>query len=122
MARRGVIFDMDGVLVASGPAHQASWKAIAKKHGLNITAAQFQETFGQTSRDIIRRFWGANLSDDDIHRIDQQKEAGYRDFIRGMVPLTIGARETLTRLMESGLTLAVGTSGPPENLPLVLEE
>jgi beta-phosphoglucomutase len=120
--RIGVIFDMDGVLVASGPAHQASWRALARKHGLQITDAAFRATFGKSSRDIIRELWGAELADDAVRALDDEKETIYRDLIRGLVPLTIGVRELLAGLHGAGFMLAVATSGPAENVELVLAE
>jgi beta-phosphoglucomutase len=118
----GVIFDVDGVLVASGPAHAASWQALGRRHGLEITKEEFRKTFGQSSRDIIRRFWGEGLSDEQIRELDEEKERIYREWISGMVPLTIGAREVLDALHGAGFVLAIGTSGPPENVELVLSE
>lgn len=118
----GVLFDMDGVLVASGPAHAASWRAVARRHGVEVTDEQFHSTFGRPSRDIIRTLWSRELSDDEIREIDDQKEAIYRDLISGMVPLTIGARECLARLSAAGIKLALATSGPPANVELVLRE
>lgn len=118
----GVIFDMDGVLVASGPAHAASWRMVAKRDGIAISDADFLKHFGRPSRDIIRLTWGDSVSDADVWRIDAAKEAAYRELIRGMVPLTIGARETLSVLKSAGLPLAIGTSGPRENVELVLHE
>jgi beta-phosphoglucomutase len=116
-----VIFDMDGVLVASGSAHAASWRKVARTHGKAISDADFARLFGMPSRDIIRTLWG-ELSDADVRAIDDEKEALYRRLITGMVPLTIGVRETLAGLREAGLPLAVGTSGPRENVDLVLDE
>lgn len=120
--RRAVIFDLDGVLVASAAAHQASWQALARRHGLSLTPQAFADTFGRTSRDVIRQLWGADLPEDRVRALDDEKEAIYRELIRGMVPLTIGARETLAALKQAGLALALCTSGPPENLELVLRE
>lgn len=118
----GVIFDMDGVLVASGPAHRASWKLLAQRHGFRVSDADFDRTFGRTSRDIIRLLAGGQLSDDEIRRLDDEKEALYRELVRGMVPLMIGAREALDGLRSAGIALAVATSGPRENVELVLSE
>lgn len=118
----GVLFDMDGVLVASGPAHAASWRALARRHGLEITDEQFRRTFGRPSDDILRTLWNRALSDEEIRRLDEEKEAIYRELIRGIVPVTIGARECLQTLRKAGLRLAVATSGPPENVELVLRE
>lgn len=121
-ARPAVIFDMDGVLVASGSAHAASWRIVARRHGIEVSDEQFRATFGQTSRDIIRKLWGPHISDEQVRRIDDEKEATYRELIRGLVPLTIGAREVVAGLHRAGLPLAVATSGPPENVDLVLDE
>lgn len=119
---KGVIFDVDGVLVDSGSAHIASWRILAGKHGIEISDEEFARTFGQTSRDIIRKLWGTNVSDADVRRFDDEKEAAYREIIAGNVPLTPGAHEMLTALRDGGYGLAVATSGPRENVALVLEE
>ena len=120
--RQGVIFDMDGVLVASGPAHLESWRILARKHGVQISDESFVESFGKTSRDIIRAVWGADLSAEEVRAYDNEKEAVYRELISGLVPLTIGTREVLANLSRAGFVLAVATSAPPENLELVLRE
>ena len=119
---KGVIFDMDGVLVDSGPAHAASWRALAEKHGIKISDKQFKQTFGCPSRDIIRTIWGDHVGDEDVRRYDEEKEAIYRQKIAGRVPLARGTRETLTALRQAGCALAVATSGPRENVELVLRE
>ena len=89
----GVIFDVDGVLVDSGAAHAASWRAVAKTHGIDISDEQFKRTFGRPSRDIIRIIWGEGVSEDEIRHYDDAKEASYRDLISGRVPLAAGARQ-----------------------------
>ena len=122
MQQEGVIFDVDGVLVDSGPAHAASWRAVARKHGIEISDEQFKRTFGRPSRDIIRIIWGPQVSAEDIRRYDDEKEAAYRELIRGNVPLAGSAREMLAALKQAGFTLAVATSGPRENVELVLRE
>lgn len=119
--RMGVIFDMDGVLVDSGEPHRRSWRVLAAKHGIELSDEAFAETFGMPSRDIIRKIWGENVDDDRVRAIDEEKEAVYRDLVRDDVPLSPGVRETLARLADARFVLAVGTSGPPENLDLVLE-
>jgi len=118
----GVIFDMDGVIVNSGPPHCESWRVLAQCHGLEMSDDAFAETFGMSSREIIRMFWGADVTAEDIRRIDDEKEAVYRELIAGRVPLSAGVRETITALKRAGFVLTVGTSGPPENVELVLRE
>jgi beta-phosphoglucomutase len=115
-----VIFDMDGVLVDSGPPHEGSWRLLAQRHGATLDAGFFGRTFGQRSCDIVRGIWGAQLSDVDVQRLDDEKEATYRELIAANVPLMPGCRAALARLTAAGYRLAVATSGPRENLELVL--
>ena len=128
MTQRGVIFDMDGVIVDSGPAHLESWKRLASENGLDITDAQFAETFGRPSREIIRLRWGDRLPEDEarrdeeVRRLDDHKESIYREIIRGRVPVMPGAVELIRALHAEGWRLGIGSSGPPANVALVVEE
>lgn len=117
-----ILFDMDGVLVDSGPAHHESWRRLAQRHGIEISEERFKQSFGRPSRDIIRTLWGEGLTAEQIPAHDTAKEQLYRALIAGRVPLMAGARDTLSRLRDAGFALAVATSGPPENLDLVLRE
>lgn len=119
---KGVIFDMDGVLVDSGAAHAESWRVVARQDGVDVSDEEFRRTFGRPSRDIVRMLWGADATDADIARIDEQKERAYRELIAGRVPLMPGSSTVLTALRSAGYVLGVATSGPRENLELVLRE
>lgn len=117
----GVIFDMDGVLVDSGAAHAASWRALTREAGANISDDEFGRHFGKASRDIIRAVFGAELSNADVAAKDARKEALYRDIIHDNIPAMPGAAAAVQRLAEAAFALAVGTSGPKENVDLVLD-
>jgi beta-phosphoglucomutase len=119
----GVIFDMDGVLVDSYLAHRESWQRLAAERGYSMTDEQFAATFGRTSREIIGQLWAdGELSSDDIIRLDDRKEAYYREIVRDRFPGMDGAAELIDGLCAAGFRLAVGSSGPPENVELVLAE
>jgi beta-phosphoglucomutase len=117
----GVIFDVDGVLVDSYEAHLQSWVAMAREHGLTITEAQFAETFGQTSREVIARFWGDRVDDAGRGALDERKEAIYRDLIRKRFPVMDGARDLIDACVAAGMPLGVGSSAPRANVELTLE-
>lgn len=123
MRELGVIFDMDGVLVDSYQAHFESWRRMAHVIGLEMEPKQFAATFGRTSQDIIRQLWGKHLPPGtDIAALDDLKEAAYRDILRERFPAMDGAGELLIALHKSGIRLAVGSSGPPENVELVIRQ
>lgn len=122
MTAIAVIFDMDGVLVDSGAAHLESWRRLAAESGrAQITDEQFAATFGRRSSEIIEALFGVT-EPGRAGAMDERKEAIYRDLIRGRVPAMPGAVELVTRLADEGVLLAVGSSGPPENIELVCDE
>lgn len=118
----GVIFDVDGVLVDSYDAHLKSWRIVAADDGVRFTEEDFATTFGQTSREIIRRFWPpAGLSDERIRAIDERKERLFREIVAADFPAMPGAREVIDRLRTRGFRIALGSSGPAPNVRLAVD-
>jgi len=117
----GVIFDMDGVLVDSYRAHYESWRLTARRFGVDMTEAQFAATFGRTSREIINALWPNRFDDQAVAVFDREKEAAYRDILRRRFPEMDGASDLIEALHREGFALAIGSSGPPENVALVKE-
>ena len=118
----GVIFDMDGVLVDSYRAHFASWNVMLAEHGRAVTEAEFVTTFGRTSREIIAALWpDGRLSDGQIAALDARKEEAFREILAREFPAMPGAAGLLRSLDVDGFALAIGSSGPPENVELVLD-
>ncbi len=115
----GVIFDMDGVLVDSAAAHLRSWQLLAQECGGVVTEQQFAKTFGRQNRDIIPTLFG-EVSEARMQALADRKEEIYRELIRERTPIVEGAVELIRALHGSGVRLAVGSSGPRENIALVL--
>lgn len=115
------IFDHDGVLVDSLSFHQAAWLEMGRRTGLPITAEFIHETFGMTNPMILARLLGAAGADHDLKHYSDQKEACYRDVVRGRLALMDGVPELLDGLTSSGVRLAIGSSGPRPNLELTVE-
>jgi len=115
------IFDMDGVLVDSYSAHWQSWHFMADELGKGLTEEKFVSTFGRTSREIIAEHWGADcLTPAEIAEFDRRKEALYREIVAHDFPAMDGAIELIKDLHRAGFRLAVGSSGPPENVALAV--
>ncbi|MBE3099655.1 MAG: HAD family phosphatase [Planctomycetes bacterium] len=120
MNRRAVIFDMDGVLIDSYHAHLAAWQRLGEKLGRPITEEAFVPTFGRVNREIFHHLWGDAFTDDDIRRWGDWKEVEYRRIVTEQFPGMDGAGELLDALAAAGFALAVGSSGPPENVEVAL--
>ena len=117
----GVIFDMDGVLVDSAAAHFESWQRLAQERGAGpISEAQFKATFGGRNSEIIAEWFGET---DAIRSkaLGDRKESLYREIIRHDVRPMPGAKELIDRLAGEGIAMAIGSSGPPENVRMICE-
>ena len=116
----GVIFDMDGVLVDSAQPHLDSWQLLAKENDRTITREQFAATFGRQNNDIIPLLFG-NVDAQHCAALADRKEKIYRDLVRQAPPVVSGAIELIHALHERGVCLAVGSSGPRQNIELMLD-
>lgn len=117
----GVIFDMDGVLVMTEDAHWQSWRTIAAPRGVDVTHELFLSCFGRINPDCVRIMFGESIPPDESARIADEKERAFRDIIRAQVPIAPGVLPLLRSLRDSGASIAVGSSAPPENVDLVLD-
>jgi beta-phosphoglucomutase len=119
----GVIFDVDGVLIDSYEPHFQSWREIATGYGIDYTEEMFAIGFGRTSREIVATQWNRDdLDAEQIRAIDDAKEAAYRRIVATAFPAMPGARDLVAALHTAGFRIAVGSSGPPENVDLAIEK
>jgi beta-phosphoglucomutase len=119
--KEAVIFDMDGVIVDSGPAHTKSWQMLGRELGKPVSDEAFNAVFGRSSRDIIRVLFGDAYNGEEVARLDARKEALYRDIVRKAVPEMPGAVDSIRALHDSGFRMAIASSGPDANISLVLD-
>lgn len=118
----GVIFDVDGVLIDSYQAHFESWRQLAAEIGRTCSEAEFVRGFGRTSRENIVEQWSdRNWTPAEVRQLDDRKEFLYREIIRQHFPGMPGAAELMRSLYQAGFRIAVGSSGPPENIELVID-
>jgi beta-phosphoglucomutase family hydrolase len=119
---RALIFDMDGVLIDSNPAHRDAWEVYNRRHGVETTAAMHQIMYGKRNDQIIRTFLGQDLSDADVLAHGEAKEALYRETVQPRIAgmLVPGVRRFLAA--TAGLPLAVATNASRVNLDFILRE
>lgn len=117
---RGVIWDLDGVIIDSGEQHWQAWKALAAETHVVFTEADFRRTFGQRNSDIIPPYWHTH-DPDEIKRLADHKESLYREMLKKDARALPGAMELIRALHEAGWKQALGSSAPLENIQLILD-
>lgn len=118
---KGVIFDLDGVLIDSGPAHRQSWYDLAEREGYKMSDEFFHDTFGMQNFQVIPMLAGCELPPEKIDEISDWKEQRYREIFADTIKLADGGERLFNELKSEGFRLAIGSSTPKENLNFVME-
>jgi beta-phosphoglucomutase family hydrolase len=117
---RAVIWDMDGVIVDTGPYHYRSWQYTFQKRGVNFTEEDFRHIFGQRNDTIIRNFLGRDLTQKELDIIAKEKEDYFRESVKQNLKPFPGVIDLLKVLQENGIASAIASSAPMENIRLIL--
>jgi beta-phosphoglucomutase family hydrolase len=120
-AGRAVIFDMDGVLADTGPWHERAWQQLAAENGLSTDRHFFARHFGQVNRVILPALFQRDLPEEEIRRLGDRKEKIFRELYRHQIEPLPGVAGLGARLLADGFLLAVGSSGPRDNVEMILE-
>jgi beta-phosphoglucomutase len=115
------LWDMDGTLIDSEDYHWRAWRETMARAGVPITHEHFVATFGQRNDAILPQWLGADAAPELILRIGDEKEALYRELLRGggIAPLP-GAAEWIARLHAQGWRQAIASSAPRQNVEAIL--
>jgi beta-phosphoglucomutase len=117
-----VIFDMDGVLVDSNPAHEVALKQFSKQKGFDLTEEQLRtKIFGRTNKDWLPNLFGDHLTPAQIKDYGEEKEAIFRDIYVSEIKPVEGLIGFLERLAQANIPMAIGTSAPRSNVDFVLK-
>ncbi len=122
---KGIIFDLDGVLVFTDKFHYRAWKSMADKLGVYFDEKINNRLRGvsrmQSLDIILERYEGASLSGNDKMKLAQEKNNVYRKLLEGMTADDVSGdvRATLSKLREKGYKLAIGSSS--KNAKYILE-
>lgn len=104
-----VVFDMDGVLIDSHPAHLAAWREFLESQHIEFSDTDLNFILeGRTRSEILRHFLGT-LSELEIAEYGRRKDEIFRAIEADIQPFA-GVLPFLRQLEHLGIAKAVATS------------
>ena len=116
-----LIFDMDGTMVDSMPAHARSWDLFRQRHRLQLSVAEIlKRTTGRTGIECVRELLGDDVPADQAQEYIARKEADYREIFAREFREVAGFSRFARAAQARGLKIAIATAGDRNNLEFVL--
>lgn len=106
---RGMVFDMDGVLVDSHAAHRKAWRLFLHTLGREVPESELDFILdGRKRSDILRHFLGS-CPDHELEEFGRRKDSIFRQIQLAVAPVS-GVVRLVHELHRGGIALAVATS------------
>jgi beta-phosphoglucomutase family hydrolase len=120
---KGLLFDMDGVLVNNLDVHREAFAEFFRRYGVNRTFDELNRHFGRGNDDIMGDLMPREIVERvGIRELGNQKEAIYREIYAPKIKPQEGLLEFLAESEREGLRSAVGSSGFLANVDFVLDK
>ena len=118
---KGVIFDLDGVILSTDDFHYQAWKKLADRLNIPFNREKNNRLRGvsrMASLDIVLE--GYTFSEEEKISFAEEKNNTYRELLNGLTPdfVSIDVRDTLDELKNKGIKIAIGSSS--KNTKLIL--
>ncbi len=120
---KGIIFDLDGVLLSTDEYHYLAWKSVADKLGIYFDREINNQLRGVSRMDSLEIILGKNnnFSVTEKEMLAEEKNELYRSYLAQLTPSAVAdeVRETIDKIRASGIKTAIGSSS--KNTKYILE-
>lgn len=105
-----VIFDLDGVLIDSHPAHRRAWHRLLRSIGAQVSEPDLDYVLEGRRRDDILRYFLGDLPASELAQYGQAKDQFFQEELPSIGTIA-GLRVFLSGLANSGVSMAVASCG-----------
>jgi beta-phosphoglucomutase len=122
---KGLIFDLDGVIVSTEHNHYVAWKRTADVLGIKFTEKENENLKGLSRIDSLKAILAlenGTISEDEFNTLLEDKNEFYLESISELNESNLlkGVKELLIETKEKGLKLAIGSSSKNANFIIKL--
>jgi HAD superfamily hydrolase (TIGR01509 family) len=118
---RGVVFDLDGVIVDSHPIHKQAWRAFLASVGKQVSESDLDFIFeGRRRREILVHFLGP-LSHSEIEEHGKRKDVFFQKACAALEGVP-GSLEIIKEIEKAGLSIALATSASRDRARWTLQQ
>ena len=122
MTIKGILWDMDGVLVDTNEFHYQAWSRTLALFQIPFSRELFHQGFGMKNWDMLTNLLGHPPEQALFTEINDQKEENFRQIIHRQARSLPGTVESLRLLKSLGLPQAIASSAPQQNIDILVDE
>ena len=122
---KGILFDLDGVLLSTEQFHFQAWKALADRLGIPFDQAQGDRCRGVSRMDsleIVLERSPRSYSPEEKLRLAEEKNNHYRDMLRDLTPADLPEETVMVLRTLRARGYRLGLASASKNAPLILEK
>lgn len=118
---KGVIFDMDGVIVDSEPLHEECDKKVLKEYGIKITPEIFAEVKGLRDQEAFAYYTQRFNINEKPEVLMQKKMQLYKKLMKSRLKVYPGFK-SLAKQCKQKFKVGLATSSSKESVSVILKE
>ena len=122
---KGILFDLDGVLLSTEQFHFQAWKALADRLGIPFDQAQGDRCRGVSRMDsleIVLERSPRSYSPEEKLRLAEEKNNHYRAMLRDLTPADLPEETVMVLRTLRARGYRLGLASASKNAPLILEK
>ncbi len=122
--KKGIIFDLDGVILSTDHYHYLAWKRMADEEGIPFdekTNNRLRGVSRMDSLEIILEKSSKTYTQEEKENLCEKKNSFYREYLQQLTPEDVDqdTLSTLKKIKEMGIKIAIGSSS--KNTKFILE-
>lgn len=118
---KGIIFDFNGTMFMDSDLHEAAWLYLLQKYSEKELTEEdiLKNLHGKTNDVILRNFISKDLTDEEVQKLSDEKEAFYRKSVlesSNHKDFTKGLRDVLDYLKANDIPMTIASASPKINM------